>query len=485
MGQGIAQVALQGGLRVVIHDARKGGAADGIKAVGARLDRLVEKERISEEDANRFKLNITAVAQLEDLADCDVVIEAVFEDLDLKRGIFSQLEETVSPECLLASNTSSLLIASLARGAKQPQRIAGMHFFNPVPLMKLVEIVRGPDSDDKTVAALTDLAQKMGRTPVVVADAPGFLVNHGGRAFTVEAMRILHEGVATPAQIDAIMRDCWGYRMGPCELMDLTGVDVNLPVSEIVAKGFSDDPRLKTSFPHRALFEAGRLGRKTGRGHYRYDENGKMIDPPSPDFVPGCAPAEKLFLGEAVDELLEFAETLDCKILFDDDGESPILAAIVGEDCSNFSARTGIDYRRLVCAELLGDTTNRVTLATTPGADHAVRDTVAALIVKSGRAVTLIKDSPGFIGQRISAMVANLGCELAQIGIAPPREIDTAMKLGLNYPKGPLELTEELGPDLVMGILQRLQVITGEDRYRPSLWLKRRALLGLSIYTEN
>ena len=485
MGQGIAQVALQGGLEVMINDTRDGAARAGIRTIAARFARLVEKQRLKPEDTKHMMANIKSVDALEDLSECDVVIEAVFEDLELKQDIFTRLENIVTGECILATNTSSLLVASIARVCKKPERVAGMHFFNPVPLMKLVEIVSGPDTGRDTVSALVSLAEKMGRTPVVVADAPGFLVNHGGRAFTVEAMRILHEGVATPAQIDAVMRDCWGYRMGPCELMDLTGVDVNLPVSELVARGFSNDPRLVTSFPHRALFEAGRLGRKTGQGHYSYDEKGRKINPPSPDHEPDCPPAAQLVLGEPVDELLEFARQLDCRLLMEDDGHSPVLAAIVGEDCSNFSARTGIDCKRLVCIDLLGNTETRVTLATAPGADAALADSVAVLVANGGRKVTLINDSPGFIGQRITAMIANLGCEIAQIGIAAPAEIDKAMKLGLNYPQGPLELAEQLGPELIMGILQRLKVITGEDRYRPSLWLKRRALLGLSIYTPN
>jgi 3-hydroxybutyryl-CoA dehydrogenase len=335
------------------------------------------------------------------------------------------------------------------------------------------------------VRELIDLAIQMDRTPVVARDAPGFIVNHGGRAYTTEAMRILHEQVATPAQIDAVMRDCCGFRMGPCELMDLTGIDVNFPATEAIYRGFSDDPRLKTSFPHRALYEAGRLGRKSGLGHYGYDDKGAMVSPPSPDYVTDAVPAERLVLAEADPGLRAFASELGAELVVRDDGEAPILAAPLGEDCTSFAVRTGNDFRRLVALDLACDTSHRVTLMTAPGADPACRDGVAALIARSGRLATAIHDSPGFIAQRIRAMIANLGAEMAQIGIAQPAEIDIAMRLGLNYPLGPLELAEDLGLASVAAILQTLQTITGEDRYRPSLWLKRRALLGLPIYTPD
>ena len=360
-----------------------------------------------------------------------------------------------------------------------------MHFFNPVPLMKLVEVVRGPDTSDEAIAVLNRLGKRMGRVPVTVKDAPGFLVNLGGRAYTTEAMRILYERVASPAQIDAVMRDCCGFRMGPLELADLTGVDVNYPVSLFVYDGYNQDPRLKTSFPHRALYEAGRFGRKTGQGNYRYGEDGKPEDDGSADHTTTAAPAESLVLGEVDETALPFLAGLKAKLIDHDDGKSPIVAELLGEDCSAHAVRTDVDARRLVGLDLSCDTTKRVTIMTAPGAETSARDAVAALIARSGRAVTAIKDSPGFIAQRMRAMVANLGCEMAQIGIAAPQEIDLAMRLGLNYPLGPLELAEHMGLSDTLAILERLQAITGDDRYRPSLWLKRRAGLGLAIHTPD
>jgi 3-hydroxybutyryl-CoA dehydrogenase len=358
-----------------------------------------------------------------------------------------------------------------------------MHFFNPVPLMQLVEVVAGPDTRDDVISALVALGKRLGRTPVVAKDGPGFIVNLGGRAYTTEAMRILYEGTATAAQIDAIMRDCCHFPMGPCELMDLTGIDVNFPVTEIIRDGYDHDPRLRTAFPHRALFAAGRFGRKTGRGHYRYDASGRKVDPPSADFAADGVRAQTAVAAGHDASLAAFVAAIGLDLLTTDDGRSPILAAPLGEDCSSFAERTKADFRRLVAIDLSCDTARRVTVMTSPGSDPASLSAVAKAIASSGRVVTAIKDSPGFVAQRMRAMIANLGCEMAQIGITTPAELDVAMTLGLNYPLGPLALAEEIGPRRLLTLLERLQAITGDDRYRPSLWLRRRAQLGLPIHT--
>lgn len=485
MGQGIAQVALAAGINVILHDVRDGAAENGLAAVFKRLNRLVEKGRLKPDEVAQMRGRAIAASDLHEFGACHLVIEAVFEDLDLKQRVFGAVEDAVGDDCVLASNTSSILISAIARTCRNRGRIAGMHFFNPVPLMQLVEVIRGPETRQEVIELLVAVGRQMGRTPVVATDSPGFIVNFGGRAYTTESMRILHERVATPAQIDAIMRDCGHFRMGPCELMDLTGVDVNYPVSQIIYHGYDEDPRLKTAFPHRSLMESGRFGRKTGQGNYAYDGDGKTIDPPSPDHVTGAAPAAGAYLAEADEALVEFAAAAGLETLDADDGACAILAAPLGEDCSSFAARTAIDFRRLVAIDLSADTAKRVTVMTAPGAVTGIRDAVAARICASGRAVTAIKDSPGFVAQRIRAMVANLGCEMAQLGVAAPEEIDLAMRLGLNYPLGPLELAADIGPLDVLTTLSRMQAITGEERYRPSPWLRRRALLELDIHTPD
>ena len=320
----------------------------------------------------------------------------------------------------------------------------------------------------------------MGRTPVVVRDAPGFLVNTGGRAFTTEALHILHEGVAIQSQVDAVMRDCAHFRMGPFELMDLTGVDVNYPASLIMHEQNSYDPRIRTVPFHKSLYDAGRYGRKTRHGNYKYDADGNMIDVPSPDFKTISEKATKVIIPEDVEIFSDLLAGAGMAVT--DDGESPIVVALFGEDCSTFAHRTGLDYRRIVAIDTTGDLSKRVTLMTAPGATKIMIDSVAALINKNGRAVTAIKDSPGFISQRIRAMIGNLGCEMAQIELATPEDIDLAMRLGLNYPMGPLEIIDDFGTNLAHTIMSIMQEITGDDRYRPSPWLRRRALLGLGAH---
>jgi len=483
MGQGIAQVSVQGGMKTMLFDAKPGGAEAGAKLILQRLDRLVEKGRMSEADAAAAKGNLQVIGSFAEMAPCDAVIEAVFEDYETKTKVFKEVEAVVSGDCIIASNTSSIPISSIATACKKRDRVAGFHFFNPVPLMKLVEVIRASETSDETTAALNEIGKRMTRVPVTVSDMPGFLVNMGGRAYTTEGLRIAHESIATPAQIDAVMRDCRHFRMGPFELMDLTGIDVNFPASGIIYNGYMQDPRIKTAPNHEAKYNSGNWGRKSGAGWYRY-QDGKMAGAPSPDHETSAAPAGHVSLAEPDDRLAAFCKEIGLEIS-SDDGKCPILAAPVGDDATHTSLRTDADYKRLVCIDLSCDTSKRVTIMTAPAANAASRDAVAASIIAAGRKVTAIGDSPGFIAQRMSAMIANLGCYMAEVSLATPADIDLAMKLGLNYPHGPLELVEDLGRTTCLKILERLHAITGEDRYRPTMWLKRRAALGLEIHTPH
>ncbi|MEM9139122.1 MAG: 3-hydroxyacyl-CoA dehydrogenase, partial [Pseudomonadota bacterium] len=481
MGQGIAQVSAQGGMRVLIFDAREGGAEAAKIAIAGRINRLVEKGRMGAGDAEAAIGRIEPAESLADLAPCDTVVEAVFEDIDVKHQLFRDLEAVVSPDCILASNTSSIPIASIARACERRDRVAGLHFFNPVPLMKLVEVIRAAETSDPVIAALMHLGRRMTRVPVEVKDAPGFLVNMGGRAYTTEALRIVHEGVATPAQVDAIMRDCWGFRMGPFELMDLTGIDVNYPVSQIIYEGYNHDPRLKTAPNHKAMYDAGLFGRKTGQGWFSYDK-GQPLERPSPDFVTNATPISTVTLRNPSKDLRDLLA--ECGFT---EGDGPI---IDGPDAYDATAAAAMsepdqDISAVVCVDTLGDTSKRVTMMTPPGVNPDIVDGVAATFIAAGRSVTLIKDSVGFVGPRMVAMVANLGCYMAEVGLATPEDIDTAMQLGLNYPKGSIALGESLGAPLCHAILAGLREVSGDDRYRPTPWLRRRAALGLSLYTPS
>jgi len=476
MGQGVAQLAASCGLEVVMFDLDSSMVESARRNIEKHLSRLVEKGRLGAEEVTVSLERISGIEDYAGFKDCDVVLEAVVENIEVKRRVFGDLEQHVGSDVILATNTSSLPIASIARDLSKPGRFAGMHFFNPVPLMKLVEVIAGPASDPDTVERLMALADHLGRTPVRVKDSPGFLVNLGGRAYTTEALAVLSESVAEPGDVDAVMRDCWGFRMGPFELMDLTGIDVNYPVTEIIHRAFNYDPRLRTRPQHALLLEAGRLGRKTGHGFYRYTDGGADV-PTTP--VTAGSPPESVSLVDHDAMLVNLCREAGVDILDEDDGTSPVLAAPLGVDCSTLAVDRGIDHRRLVAIDRLGDTSKRVTLMTAPGASQDALAATAGLCSRAGRQVTAIADSPGFVGQRIAAMVVNLGCEIAQLGLATPEDIDTGMRLGLNYPDGPLGLGDAIGLAAVHSILQRLQTATGDDRYRPSMWLRRRAQLGL------
>ncbi len=485
MGRGIAQVGAQGGLTVLMYDAQAGAAERGRASIAEMIEGTVAKGRLPRAEADAALSRLRVVDRLEDLAAADAVIEAIVEDVEAKRALFRKLEDILRPEAIIASNTSSIRIASIAAACTRRGRIAGMHFFNPVPVMKLVEVIRAPATHPAVVEALTALGRRMGRVPVTVSDSPGFLVNLGNRSFSTEALRIATEGVATPAQIDAILKDSAGFRMGPFELMDLTGIDVNFPAAKIMYEGYFHDRRLATSPLHQSMAESGQLGRKTKAGWYAYDGEGKLV-PQRTDTVSSAAAPARVFLPEPDLALVALLQGTGVEIASADDGEMPIIAAPLGEDATGLAHRLSLDAKRLACLDLTGNTARRITLMRAPGANPGSIDSVVTLLSRTGTKVTVIKDSPGFVAQRVIAMIGNLGCEMAQIGIASPADIDLAMKLGLNYPAGSLEFVDWLGgPERVLRILTQMQAITGDDRYRPSLWLRRRALLGLSIHTPD
>jgi len=277
MGSGIAQVAATSGCIVKLYDNN----IDAIKKAEINLDRillrLIEKGRIDENEKIRIQNNINYVNSLKDLKDSDLVIEAIVEDLDIKQKVFTELEGYVSESCIIATNTSSLSIASISSTLKSPDRCIGIHFFNPAPLMKLVEIIPAIQTNKEIIDSSVETIKNWGKTVAVAKDTPGFIVNRIARPFYGEALRILDEGIADVAIIDVAMRSIGGFRMGPFELMDFIGNDVNYTITETVFKAFYFDPRYKPSFTQKRMSEAGYLGRKSGRGYYRYDENGSII----------------------------------------------------------------------------------------------------------------------------------------------------------------------------------------------------------------
>lgn len=476
MGAGIAQIGLTAGLDVVLLDVNRTALEQAAADIFGHISRMEEKGRLEPGTTDAARHRLTLGEATSAFAPCDVVVEAIVERLDIKQAFFAEVEQSVRLDAVLATNTSSLSVAAIAANCVHKDRICGLHFFNPVPLMKLVEVVAAPATSDQTIATATALSHLIGKVPVTVKDAPGFLVNLQGRAYTLEALAITHEQVADPATIDRIMRDGAGFRMGPFELMDLTGIDVNYPASTYIYEGYQHDPRLRTTPLHAAMRDAGRYGRKTGQGFFTYAEGTPLKASP-------LAPEERVVVRA---RLVEPGMHWDAIFALDgvEQGDDVTLIAPIGEDCATACHRLGLDPARTVALDLTALAQGHVTVMSAVGGASAAL-TVAKALRCSGLITEIIADSPGFVLQRILAMIANLGCELAQIGMASPADIDTAMKLAQNYPRGPIEWADWLGTDRTYQIMCQLQAVTGSDRYRPSLWLRRRALLGLAASLQD
>lgn len=365
MGSGIVQIAATNKHQVTLVDLNEEAlvkASTGLKNI---LSRLVQKEKINQATADNIMGRITFSTSTKDLAECNLIIEAIVENLDVKKKVFAQLESITSPNCILASNTSSLSIASIAAACKKPERVIGIHFFNPAPLMPLVEIIPAVQTSEATKTTARALIDNWGKVTVLAKDTPGFIVNRVARPFYGEALRIYEEGVADFATIDWAMTEMGGFRMGPFTLMDYIGNDINYTVTETVFEAFYYDPRYKPSFTQKRHSEAGWYGRKSGRGYYNYADEANMPNPKKD--------------------------------------------------------------------EKLGT----------------------------------------IIFNRILVMLINEAVDALFLNIASKEDIDLAMTKGVNYPKGLLKWADEIGLENVLTQLETLFAEYGEDRYRPSVLLRR------------
>ncbi len=367
MGSGIVQLAAVSGCEVVMFDANISATQNAFEKIKKTLATLVEKKKISEEDARHSILRIKIGNSLHDFKDCDLVIEAIVEDLSVKKELFKSLEEVCKPSCILATNTSSISITSIASACKNPAKVIGIHFFNPAPIMPLVEIIPGLATDKNITANAIAIIQSWKKITVLAKDTPGFIVNRVARPFYGEAIRIYEEGIADFATIDWAMKELGGFRMGPFELMDFIGNDVNYKVTETVWQQFFYDARYKPSLTQKRLFEAGFWGKKTGRGYYNYAEG---------DIQPEATKDEK-----------------------------------------------------------------------------------------KGKEILM----------RILSMLVNEAYEALYYGIATCEDLETAITKGVNYPKGLIQWGEELGLNNVLKTLDDLNTTYKEERYRPSLLLRKTA----------
>lgn len=412
MGAGIAQLAALGGIEAILYDPDPKALFGGVdRAVGA-IERGAKRGRWGAGESVAAIGRLRPAPRLEDLGGCPLVIEAAPEVLELKRELFAGLERVCGPEAVLATNTSSLSVTAIAEGAGRPERIAGMHFFNPPAAMRLVEVVAGERSSEQTLALVDRVARAMGRSPIRARDGVGFVANRCARPYSLEALRMLDEGVAGAAQIDRVCRLGGGFRMGPFELLDLVGLDVNLAVATCFYEQSGGEPRWRPSDLQRAMVAAGKLGRKSGEGFYSYGEGGRREPAPDPD--PGAEP-----------------------------GADP-------EAAPEPKAEPGA----------------------APEPDRPVFDPTELRALAGPLAPAVL--------ERIAAQIANEAAFALADRVASPEDIETAMRLGFNWPVGPLELADRLGAARAVEILDGLRPGRG-DAYAAAPLLREAAERGAAL----
>ena len=473
MGAGIAQVAAVAGHPVIVYDAAEGAAGRAVTAVRDRVARLVAKGRL---DLDPSGLQLTVAGDLGELAPARCVIEAVAEDLAVKQALFADLEKVVTPDCVLATNTSSLSPTAIAAGLSYPGRLVGLHFFNPAPVMRLVEVVSGLATDPAVAAAVTTLAEDWGKQVVQASATPGFIVNRVARPFYAEALRLAEERAASPATIDAVLTQAGGFRMGPFALMDLVGQDVNEAVTRSVWTAFGYDPRFAPSLLQRSMVEAGWLGRKTGRGWFEYGDDAPPVvaDPASAR----TAPAYVIEHGESSLRGLLGRAGVEIRAGEGRDGtvELPCGTSLVR--CDGRPA-TALGRPAVVVDRTLDDATAEgIAIAASDGCPADAVDEATGLLQAAGLTVYVIDDAPGLVVTRTVAMLVNGAVDALHKGVASAADIDTAMRLGTNYPLGPLAWGQRWGPATVLAVLDAIHAWYGEDRYRPSVLLRRIAASG-------
>jgi 3-hydroxybutyryl-CoA dehydrogenase len=488
MGAGIAQVAAQAGHTVLLQDARPGAAASALAKMASTLQGLVAKGKLASDSAEATLARIRPLDTLAEAAMAQLVVEAIVEDLAAKRALFQQLESVVAEHCVLATNTSSISVTAIANGLQHPGRLVGMHFFNPVPLMKLVEVVSGLHTEPRVAESIHALAKAWGKIPVHTKSTPGFIVNRIARPYYAETLALLLEQAATPQVLDACLRGA-GFRMGPCELMDLIGHDTNFAVTNSVFDANFQDKRYAPSLVQRDMVDGGLLGRKSGRGFYRYPEGASAL-PVAVHDAPTTAREVAVHGDCAIADLLESAATRALQA----QGWGPARVrnsgwtglVIDGAYLVMSKGRTAFELSaQLRCADvavfdrlftLPPPPGTAVAFAVSHTASPEWRAQAPAWMAALGFAPLAVADAPGLVAARTVAMLINEAADAVQQGVCAPEAADAAMKLGVNYPAGPFEWLAGWNETEVVRLIDALDTHYRGERYRVSPWLRRRAI---------
>jgi 3-hydroxybutyryl-CoA dehydrogenase len=520
MGSGIAQLAARSGARTLLHDPIGEALARGLEKARDGLAKEAARGRLSAEDAQAASERLQAVDDLSALSPCDLVIEAAPERPELKRELYERLSEIVGEECVLATNTSSLLVTAIATAASNPRRVVGMHFFNPAPLMRLLEVVAGEQSSDEALALAHATGEAMGKTVIRAKDGPGFLVNRCNRPFGLEALRLLGERIADVETIDRICRMEGGFRMGPFELMDLVGVDTGFEISQSFYEQSFGEPRWRPSMIAARYVAAGLYGRKSGRGYYDYSGDAGRYRPEDPDPLdagpPGHGEGVVVIAGEGVlaEELRAAATRAGYEVRSPHAPTGGVLPALV-IDCDGgpvprdreqaFSRdqpdRRGSPQpqggaRLLLCAKgSLGaldpggsavgfhvlpplQQAGLVELTRSDSSSPVAAARAERFFEALGKHVSWVGDAPGLVLGRIVCQVINESAFALGEGVGEAHDIDTGMVLGLSHPRGPLEWADAIGLEHVLTVLEALCEEYREERYRPAPALRRLAQAG-------
>ncbi len=470
MGAGIAQVAAQAGHNVVVLDRDQEALARGKASIAKGAAALLKRGKLDEIEAAALEARISWTLAVDDLADATLIIEAIAENADIKQSLFEKLEAILSDEAVLATNTSSLSVTSLAAKLKRPARFLGLHFFNPAPIMKLVEVVHGSDTSEDVADAAFNLMKSWGKVAVKAKDVPGFIVNRVARPYYSEGWRAYEEGVADASTLDFLYRDLAGFRMGPLELGDFIGHDINYEAARSIYEAYHGRTRFLPALSQGQLVAAGQLGRKSGRGVYAYGDDGIK---PEPAFAPNALTKELevRIADDAEEPIKDFLTALGVPLVVDNKLKAPCAAignvlvdVTFGPTAARLSGRFQTPFATLDWAR---DAKSASAIAFAASSDQA-RNAILQLAAVSGKNAIELTDRPGLVVFRTLAQLANCAADAVRDRVADPDSIDQAMINGVNYPFGPTAWADKIGFNNVVEALESIAEWTGEPMYNPS-----------------